>query len=162
MCRFLMVFAIFVSLGCSRPDPQPELQDPIWNDLRAQLGVTRKNIEDFRKLLEEHQAVVAQVKVQTGQIKYAEKRVWETKKYLETLYQQEKYWLLRIAERQVRTRANYLKAFKEGKPWPDKEEISQYMAEKRLRQASLQWDSRDRIKDFKKAEEKEARAKTGE
>ncbi len=158
MKALFLIFITFSMFSCNRPDPQPELQDAIYRDLVSQLGITKKNIEDFSKILQEQEAAAASVKPQTGQIKYAEKRVWETRNHLQKLQQQEKYWKLRIAERQVHARAQYLRAFKEGKTWPDPEEVKQYMSEKRLRQASQQWDAKDRIKDFQKSEAKETRS----
>jgi hypothetical protein len=145
---FLCFLSIYV-IGCNKPDPNPELKDGIYLDMKAQLATTDKNIADFEKLLAENKANIEKVKPQTGQIKYAEKRYWEVKNAVDLLYQQRTYWKIRIAEREKYARTTYLKAFKEGKPWPDTKELEEYMAEKRLRQARQQWDVRQRIDNYK-------------
>ncbi len=139
-----------MAIGCDKPDPTPELGDGIFQDLNAQLAATQKMIADATKQLDEHKANVHKAKPQTGQIKFAEKRVWDTEKAIDLLVQQEKYWKIRIAERKKVARIEYLKAFKDGKSWPDPKELEEYKVEKRLRQAKLQWDVRQRISDNKK------------
>lgn len=144
------IFLTIFILGCNKPDPNPELKDGIWLDMQAQLQITQKNIADFQKQAEEHKADLAKVKPQTGQIKYAEKRYWQTKNHIDLLLQQEAYWKIRMDERAKFAKKEYLRAFKDGKPWPDPNEISEYMAEKRLRQAKQQWNVKSRIEEAKK------------
>jgi hypothetical protein len=161
--RYLILILLSLNLlACNKPDPNPENMDPIFQDMKAQEDITKKNIEDFTKQLEEHAHNIEKVKPQTGQIKYAEKRYWEARDHLDKLQQQYVYWQIRKAERLKHARTEYLKAFKEGKNWPRQEEVDEYMSEKRLRQAKQQWDIKERLQDYKKSETKAAAPKTEE
>ncbi len=138
------------ALGCNKPDPNPELNDAIYLDMEGHLKGAQKGLVDAQKALAEHKTNMEKAKPQTGQIQYPQKRYWDTQKAIDQLYQQEKYWIIRISERKKFARIQYLKAFKEGKPWPDPQEYEEYLAEKRLRQARQQWDVRARLDEFKK------------
>ena len=150
MKRFLLLFLPFLLFSCNKPEENPELSDPLYLEFKSQKDIATKAIADTQKTVEEKKADLEKVKPQTGQIKYAQKRYWEAQSALDTLIQQEKYWAIRIQEREAFDRLEYLKAFKAGKPWPDPKEFEEYSTEKRLREARLQWDAKKRIDDFKK------------
>lgn len=149
MLRFFAIFLGLLAFSCNKPDAKPELRDPIYQDMMAQKEITARDLAAAQKSLEEHQANLSNVVPQTGQIKYAEKRFWEAKKLVETLSQQEKYWIIRIRERIKYARTAYLKAYEKGESWPDSKEIDEYMAEKRLRQAKKKWDVKQRMDQLK-------------
>ena len=150
MKRFLLLFLPFLLFSCNKPEENPELSDPLYLEFKSQKDTATKASADTPKTVEDKKADLEKVKPQTGQIKYAQKRYWEAQSALDTLIQQEKYWAIRIQEREAFDRLEYLKAFKAGKPWPDPKEFEEYSTEKRLREARLQWDAKKRIDDFKK------------
>lgn len=149
MLRLLLLFLPPLLLACNKPEANPEARDPLYQELQSQKSLVTKLIADTQKKLEEKKTELNSVKPQTGQIKYAQKRLWETQRALDTLIQQEKYWTLRISEREKVARTDYLKAFREGKPWPDPKEFEEYSVEKRLREAKQDWDQKKRIEKYK-------------
>ncbi len=143
----LYIFTIFsISLiGCGRPDPNPELKDEIYADLNSQLAETTRGISEEEKKREEHKKALLEVVPQTGQNKFANKRVFDSETKI-TKLKQEKQWLeLRIAERKASTKTKYLQAFRNKEVWPDPAEFEQYKAEKKMRNAKRNWDVRQRM-----------------
>ncbi len=149
MKRFFMLFLPLLLFSCNKPEPNPELADPIYLEFKTQQDLSKKAIAEAEKTLIEKKADLDKVKPQTGQIKYAQKRLWDTQRTLDSLIQQEKYWTIRIKEREQVARSEYMKAFNAGKTWPDPKEFQEYSTEKRLREARLQWDTKERIEKFK-------------
>lgn len=149
MERLLLLFLPLLLLSCNKPEPNPEIRDPIYQEFKTQQDLAKKAIAEAEKTLIEKKADLEKVKPQTGQIKYAQKRLWDTQRTLDSLIQQEKYWSLRIKEREQTAKTEYIKSFKAGRPWPDPKEFQEYSTEKRLREARLQWDAKERIEKFK-------------
>ncbi|MGE5086962.1 MAG: hypothetical protein ACM3MG_11720, partial [Bacillota bacterium] len=51
--RIITAFAIlFLITACNKPDPNPELKDPIYADLQTQLGAATQALEAEKKKLE--------------------------------------------------------------------------------------------------------------
>ena len=136
--------------SCNKPEPEPELRDPIYLDLKSQAELAKKTLADARQTLEIKKVELEKVKPQTGAIKYAQKRYWEAQKEIDGLIQQEKSWQLRLEARQLEAREEYLKAFKAEKPWPSPKYTEDYNREKRLRAESRRWDVNYRLEKFKK------------
>lgn len=159
MERILLLFLPFLLLSCNKPEPNPEIRDPIYQEFKSQQDLAKKALAEAEKTLAEKKADLEKVKPQTGQIKYAQKRFWDTQRVIDSLIQQEKYWTVKIKEREDQDRIEYIKTYKAGKTWPDPKEFQEYSTEKRLREARLQWDSKERIKKFKvenKSDKKES------
>lgn len=144
------ILSMHILLGCNKPEPNPELRDPIYQDLVAQLAATQKSIGDADKAYKDKLAELSKAKPQTGQFKYIQGQAFQAEHAFELLKQQEKYWKIRISERKRLSRMQYLKAFKKKEPWPSPEEFKEYETEKRLRQAKLSWDNKKRIEAYKK------------
>ena len=139
---------LFLALSaCSKPDPNPELKDPIYNDLNAELGIISASLEaekvSLKKFEEELEAVVPQ----TGQIKYAMKRVEDSKSKIVKLEQQKQYLELKIAARKNTAHTEYMKAYNKKETWPDPSEWRNYELEKKLRAAKRTWDVKERMKE---------------
>lgn len=149
MWVYLLPF-LFLVTACSQPDPQPELKDPIYQDMKAELDIAEKGLAEAKKSFEEHQKNLGMVKPQTGQIKYAQKRYFEAERAVTALEQQKKYWIIRMDERKRFVRRQSLIAFNKGEKWDNSAEVSQFEVEKRLRRAKLKWDVDQRRQDFLK------------
>lgn len=141
----LLLLLSFFFLGCDKPNPEPEKLDPIYEALQKEAAAANsafvaaeKELEGFKKDLE---AVVPQ----TGQIKYAQKRVYETEAKVAKLRQMRDYWQLRVESRLKWDREKYLVAYKAKKPWPPPEEFAEYQAQLALERAPRQWDLRQRL-----------------
>ena len=134
-------------VGCKKPDPHPELKDPIFSDLQTQLGTVTAALAAERKTLIDHRKTLSEVKPQTGQVKYATKRVNESEQKINKLEQEEKFLVLKIASRKKHARKSYMAAFKKEAAWPDPEEYRMYQSEMRLRNAKRTWDVKQRLDD---------------
>ncbi|MNJ91076.1 hypothetical protein D3C87_87210 [compost metagenome] len=142
-----LLFLSFLALsGCNKPDPTPELKDPIYGDLNSRLGAVTAELSAEKKVLEGHQLTLSQVTPQTGQIKYAQKRVYESQAKITKMEQEKQYLELKIQERKKESRRSYNKAFQKGETWPDMAEYDSYKAEIRLRNAKRTWDVKERMK----------------
>lgn len=144
----LLLFVALTFVGCNSPDPHPELKDSIYQDMAQQKDQTSKDLEAAIKKLEGHKAELKKVVPQTGQIKFIEKRIWETQTLIDSFKQQQKYWVIRLDQRRDYVRRKSLEAFNEGKPWSDPKEFEAYQTEKRLRLAKLDWDTKSRREHF--------------
>lgn len=151
---FYILFITTLLIGCDKPDPHPELKDPIYNDLISSLSSTQKALEDEKKTLEGHIKESADVVPQTGQIKYAQKRINESKSRITRLEQEVQYLELKVEARKSASRSKYLQAFKKKEAWPDSKEWENYKIEKKLQSAKKTWDVRERIKESGFGQEK--------
>jgi hypothetical protein len=143
--RLFLLLIPFLIAACNKPDPNPELRDEIYHELNNQLAAATHALSEEEKNLEGFQSKLKEVTPQTGQIKFAQKRVFDSENKIDHL-KQEKAWLeLRISERLADTKKNYMKAFKAGKDWPDPKEYEEFVATTKLRKAKREWDSKARI-----------------
>ena len=147
MLRVIFFALFFLLLACEKPNPTPELLDPIYQDLENELKKAEAEIKSTEKELEGFRLEEKKVQPQTGQIKFAQKRVFETEAKLEKLKQMRTYWLLRKETRQKIARKSYLKAYKEKAPWPDPKEYQDYSLQRKLEQAPLNWNVKRRLEE---------------
>ncbi|WP_295901222.1 hypothetical protein [uncultured Bdellovibrio sp.] len=153
--RLLSVTIILFALtACNKPDPHPELKDPIYSDLTASLAATSSALENEKKTLAGHEQTLKDVVPQTGQIKYAQKRVDESKAKIIRLEQEKQYLELKIEARKKLSKKSYMQAFKKGETWPDPKEWESYQTEKKLRNAKKAWDVKERMKETGFGQEK--------
>ncbi|WII73025.1 hypothetical protein QJS83_03955 [Bdellovibrio sp. 22V] len=147
--RLISIITIcFFLVACNKPDPNPELKDPIYGDLTSSLASISQQLEAQKKTLEEHEQALKDVVPQTGQIKYAQKRVNETKALITRLDQEKQYLELKIEARKKQSKKSYLQAFKKNEPWPDPKEWDSYQVEKKLRAAKKDWSVQERMKEL--------------
>lgn len=143
--RLILLLIPFLIAACNKPDPNPELRDNIYHELNNQLAEVTHALEAEEKTLAGHEASLKEVVPQTGQIKFAQKRVFESQAKVDKM-KQEKAWLeLRVKERLQETKKTYFKAFKAGKDWPDPKEFEEFEAQSKLQKAKRQWDVKARI-----------------
>jgi hypothetical protein len=146
MRRFItFLFLISVLVACDKPNPTPEANDPIYSDILKEAAETNSAISAAEKELEGFQKDAEAVVPQTGQIKYAQKRVSETTAKIEKLKQMKQYWEIRAESRKDWARQSYLKAYNAKKPWPEPEEYEQYKLQRKLEQAPRNWNIKERI-----------------
>lgn len=139
---------IFLVTGCNKPDPNPQLQDPIYNDLKQTVNALEGLVQAEEKSLEGFEKELSEVIPQTGQIKYAQKRVQETKERLGRLRQEKTYYELKTEAQERISKKSYTKAFQKGEKWPNPRDWEVYQAEKRLRTAKKTWDVKERMREL--------------
>lgn len=141
------ILIIFTLAACSKPDPNPELKDPIYADIQTKLGAANAALEAEKKKLEGFEKDMEAVVPQTGQIKYAQKRLYESQANITRLEQEVEYLKLKVEQRLKTAQASYKKAYAKKEEWPDPKEYSSYQAEEKLRNAKRSWDVKQRMKD---------------
>lgn len=146
--RVLILILSVVLVGCQKPEPMPELLDPIYKDFQGQRSSTQGDINDIQKIADDFKLQMLKAAPQTGQYKRFQKKYFEAANRVTQLKQQLLYWNIHIEERLIQSRLSYMKAYAEKKQWPDPAEYETYKADKKLRQAKIQWDQKERIKRF--------------
>ena len=144
---YLLLLLIFSFVGCSKPDPNPELKDPIYSDINSEISALTQQIESEKNQLKNHTQELEEAPPQTGKVKFALKRQSESRFRINSLEQEKKYVELKLASRKRFARESYNKAFNNKTAWPDPKEWESYSAEKRLRNAKKEWDVKQRIKE---------------
>lgn len=142
---FLIILSVILPLlGCKKPNANPELMDPIYNDLVAEKALAVKNLEDQKKQLLDLEKQYSEAKPQTGQLKPAQRKVEDARIRMHKFKQQVLYFEVKIANRKIETRKKYMFAFLNNQEWPDKKEIDEYMAIQKLRRAKINSDNKSR------------------
>ncbi len=135
---FLLILSILV--GCNKPDPTPENSDEIYKDLLVELDLASKGLEAETKNLSKLEAEKDKVIPQTGQIKFATRKVNETQATITKLAQQKQFFEIKLELRKNEVRDRYMEARRGGRKWPDAEELASYQAVMKLQREKLQWD----------------------
>lgn len=155
---FIALLPGILLTGCSKPNPTPEVLDPIYGDLSKREADFAAQIAAEEKLLAEHKEKLLKLTPQTGQIKFAQKRYFESLARIAKLEQMKKYYSLRKETRKSYVRTEYLKAFRENRPWPDPKEYQDYKAQKALEDAPRVWNAKERFERAKLPTKKRAGA----
>lgn len=137
---FFIAFALFLA-SCNKKNPTPELQDEIYKDLIQELDIAAKALEEQEKTLaslqKERQAAIPQ----TGQVKYATKKVYDAQSKVDVLKQQKQFFEIKIELRKHQVRQRYEESLKAGgRPWPDPDEIKAYKAVTKLHRDKIEYD----------------------
>lgn len=135
----LMVFSL---LGCKKEDPNPELRDPIYQDLVKSLKSHEGSLKSAEKSLETSLKELNTTVANTVERTVAKRAVKKAKKGIKVIEQQVKYFKIRSERRLAEGRAAYRSAFRSGKRWPDESEYKAYLANKKLISASRNWGTR--------------------
>ncbi len=138
---------LLIVAGCDKPNPNPELSDPIYMDIQKQLRASQAQLTAETKTLQEAKSELLRVVPQTGQIKFAQKRVYDAQAYLLKTQQQVQYFEIRLKSRFDYSRTSYHKAYQKKKEWPDPGEYKDYKTQLRLDAAPKQWSVKQRMID---------------
>ena len=149
--KFLFFSLIFTLLlvSCTKHDPNPELKDPIYLDIKSQMALAEKSLAEANAKIKEFNDGLASALPQTGQTKTLQRKVFYHEKQRDLLLQQIKYWLIRSEDRAKQVRIDYAKSLNGGPPWPNPKEFEVYLSEKKLRLAKIEWDAKQRLEDYK-------------
>lgn len=158
---FLIAFLLSAGVACNKPEPNPENQDRIYQDLLSELTETQKKAAEVEASVQDYQKKLSEVVPQTGQIHYVQKRTFDSQNQLDRLQQQIKYWTLRSESRRDYVRRKSLQAFYKGEKWSDEKEYNDYMTQKRMFHARTQWNARERREEFLQQEAKAKRSVAG-
>ncbi len=151
----LWLFFSFFVVSCEKKDPNPELSDAVFLDLRTELEIAQKNLiaeeTQYKKVKQDLDTVTPQ----TGQYKYAQKRFFESGNNLDLYKQQVKYFELSLELRKHEAKKRYLESLtKNGRPWPDQKEIDDYRIRLKLQKAKLEWGKKPEDRPVESAQNK--------
>lgn len=147
---------LFSLISCTKADPNAYRGDPILQDYKSQMEKTKSDLEALKKQMEDTKKEMNISVPQSGQYGVQRRRLYDMESKAARLEQQLLFWQIRIESRAKEAQVEYLNAFKEKKPWPDKEKVDAYMTQKRLRVAKMNWDQKDRLDEYKKSKKHEA------
>ncbi len=147
--RYCVVILLFLLASCNKPDPNPELKDPIYQDLLKRVKEMEGQIAEETKTLEEHKGALAKVVPQTGQNKYAQKRVFDSENKLEHLKQLKKYLEIATESRKAKDALDYTRSMNKGEPWPDPAEFKDYLDRRKGDAIPRAWSYKARMEEFK-------------
>lgn len=145
----ILIFALFTLSGCKKEDQNPHLKDPIYQDIQTKEQAAATEVVAAEKALEEVRTELKAAKPQTGEIKRAQKKVFDAERKLQVLKQNHASLIIRKQTRIQEAKTSYRKAFAAEKDWPDPNEYESYLAAERLRQTKSQWDVPARIEQTK-------------
>jgi hypothetical protein len=145
--KFLAFASFLFFLGCTKTDPHPETSDEIYQDLGQELDIASKALEAAQKNLELAKEEVKKAIPQTGQIKYATKKLRNAEAYLAEMNQRKIYFDVKRERRKNYVQFRYQESLAAGgRPWPDKNEIEEYKSIVKFNREKLEWDRTKGIK----------------
>ena len=163
-CLFFALFALILT-SCTQADPHPESRDEVYQDLETELGIAEKAFDAEEKMQERLQADLGKVLPQTGQVKFATKKLRDSADRLNALSQQKLYFGIKLEQRKAYVQSRYHESLKDpNRPWPDEKELSMYRSVVKFNREKIAW---EKNRGMKKAvprgtgEEKAAPAESG-
>lgn len=145
LSRFLTVITLGIILfGCNKKDPNPELRDPMSLELETRKKLAESELAAAKESLKEAEGNLAKVVPQTGQIKYATKRLNDANNRITKLEQVIKYFEIKLESQKFRARESYLTAFYDKKPWPNEEEKENFDLMVKAHEVERNWSAKNR------------------
>lgn len=142
----IMALVLFIS-GCTKNDPHPELLDSIYKDLVVELDIASKGLDEEEKNLISVLKEKSMAIPQTGQIKFANKKVADSYERLNILSQRKKFFEIKIAQRVQFAQLRHDESRRPGgKPWPDPEEQALYSSVAKFQRDKLVWEKNKGMK----------------
>ena len=123
-----------------------ELKNPLYLEFQKELDEAKKELDAELKAFEEHKAAVEKAVPQTGQIKYAQKRYYESLSRQNRAKQRILYQTIKLNTQRTKSRLEHKQAAAQDKPWPDPAKHQEYMDLKALRQRTRIWSASERRK----------------
>lgn len=128
--------------GCSRPNPTPELKDPIYLDLLNRGALAKAASDSVKEEIKTMKADLEALPPRDSGRKKMQQDLTQRETRLMVADQEALYFEIRAKQRKDYARKEYLDAFHAGKPWPDPEDFEAYKLQRRLQDAPREWNSR--------------------
>lgn len=137
-----IAFSLLIVLGCKKPDPHPELLDPIYLDLQS----------DYKKAEAEYASSEASLKVareaadhitpQTREKTEKRRELFQAEQAFTRAREQLQYFEIRLSQRKSYAKKSYMDAYNSNKPWPSGSDYQEYLKAKNQQMASRRWEDR--------------------
>ena len=141
---FLWMVLLLTGLlsGCSRPNPTPELKDPIYLDLSNRGAIAKAASESMQEEIKTLRADLEALPPRDPSRRKMQQDLTKKETQLMVADQEALYFEIRSQQRKEFARTEYLEAFHAEKPWPNPEDFEAYKAQRRLQDAPREWNSR--------------------
>lgn len=133
---------IGISTGCSRPNPTPELIDPIYADLNQRSSIAKAAAESTKEELAQLRIDLAAVPPRDPTLRKLREDISKKELQMMVAEQEGLYYEVRANQRREYARKDYLKSFNKGEAWPNPEHFEAYKAQRRLKDAPREWSNR--------------------
>lgn len=145
-CTVFLLLLIFLT-SCVQKDSHPERKDEIYNDLLAELEIATKQLEGEEKNLVLLKQELSKAVPQTGQIKYASKKVLAAEESINITKQRKIFFEIKAERRKSYVQQRYEESLsKDGRPWPDAKEVEVYKSISKFNREKMEWDKNKGIK----------------
>ena len=137
----LIILALFL-FGCNKPDPNPELKDPILKSMNESLSILEADLKATEKAILDAEKMEKNAVPLTGEAKLGVKRAHEARSNKMKIEQHIQFLKIRRETRIKKVREEYMRFFKAGKPWPDENLAKEHADYLKLKNSSLNWADR--------------------
>lgn len=129
-------------MGCSRPNANPELLDPIYADLLQRGNVAKAAAESKKGEIKTLKKDLANLPPRETSRKKMLEDITSKERLLIAAEQEALYYEIRSKQRKAYAQDEYSKAFHKGAPWPDPEDFTVYKLQRKLKDAPREWSSK--------------------
>lgn len=138
------VLALIISLliSCTKPHPEPEKLDPIYNDLVARGVAAKAAAEEKRDEINSIQSELKSLGPRDPTRRKTVENLRRAERQLMVAEQDALFYQIRSESRQAAARDEYRAAFKSGAAWPNPEDFERYKAALSLREGPREWSKR--------------------
>ena len=138
----LPMLILGVGAGCSRPNPTPELTDPIYADLGQRSALAKAGAELKKEEIKTLRQELADLPARDiGRRKMLDDLTGKEHQMM-AAEQEGLYYEIRATQRKDYARSEYLKAFDKGEPWPDPKDFETYKLQRKLKDAPREWSAK--------------------
>lgn len=134
--------AIAFSAGCSRPNPTPELIDPIYADLGQRSQVAKAAAETKKEEIKNLRKELAELPARDLGRKKTLEDITKNEHLMMAAEQEALYYEIRQNQRKAYAREQYNKAFEKGETWPDPKDFETYKLQRKLKDAPREWSAK--------------------
>lgn len=143
----LLLFATLFVISCDRPMKDPHLADPVYYYYKKGF---EDNTQEMAKLTDEIKRtndLIEKAEPQTGARRALLDMMFEHKQKLSRLDEHQLYLQQKMKERIQEVKTQYMKAYQEKRPWPDKKDHDMFQIELNLQKLKgKEWLAERRIK----------------
>tara|TARA_B100000749_G_scaffold122825_1_gene93890 strand:- start:135540 stop:136085 length:546 start_codon:yes stop_codon:yes gene_type:complete len=132
----------FLFLGCENEDPNPELRDRIYLDLKQDYEASKAALEEFQGYFKESQEKLDKTQPHSVERVATRRDIKKRRAQIRVFEKQTRYLRIRMERRMYESRKAYKLARMNGTKWPDPEEFRFYIVNKKLVKADLNWNNR--------------------
>lgn len=130
-------------MGCRKPDPAPEMRDPIYSSIKKDLKKAEGSLKEAETEFEENKSNLDKIEPYTRQSKTFWGKYWRSEKKVRKAKQKVHFLNLHLINRKYAAKNSYIRAFnaKAEDSWPSPNTINRYKLNKRLKNAPRKWNS---------------------